>query len=686
MRKFLIVAALFMCMASVLQAAPAVTVQASAVTLLGSSQSISITVQLIDPNNAGLLNVSGTGIVPNMRASTVTPGTTATVGPMYGNDVIQDAYGNSNATYYMVSVYPINSAFISSTPAFQQFFAFTGSGTVDLAVATPLAPSFMSGPLAETIPGLLNGGITSAGPDVLKPSNLSNIRVVDGVKFTTIAGALADLPTDPISDTGNSYKHGVIYLPFLASGYNVSSTLTLNPFIKIIGEGMPSTAINCIGSITCINFYDNPFTIRDSDGGLYNVAIKGDGSANQIGLQGTDAFGLVLENVKFYGFTGTGAVATNLSNVSFFTERTHFDHVQWFKNTVNIQLNAPSASNVSFGHQHWTDLRFHVGGLTNPSSGPTGPVIQLTGYADLYDSLITGVVNNDNSAAGSDKVFNLTGTNPAAVAQTTFLNLMVDNFGGGTMIGAACATAGQSFDPSGNFLGYTSNSCGPNVVAGTTYYASIPSMGGSLGAGGTIIGIVDYPPPNNQIGVSNGYGPAGIGATMIPNIGANGGFYEGFGLNGWLDGSSTSFCTQGDGTHNGGAFILNQTRTTWAPPRLYVIPDSGGAKQCVSAAAMDSTYLKGNLGATVGSGTTTTNGTVIGAGTSQVQPGISVTGAAATDTATCSLNGSPPATWQTGIQMLPPVVTANTVTVWLSNPTAAGITPATTVVRCTVTR
>jgi hypothetical protein len=90
---------------------------------------------------------------------------------------------------------------------------------------------------------------------------------------------------------------------------------------------------------------------------------------------------------------------------------------------------------------------------------------------------------------------------------------------------------------------------------------------------------------------------------------------------------------------------------------------------------------------TIGSGTTTTNGTAIATLTSQAQPAITITGALATDTATCSLNAAMPATWQTGIVMLTPVVTANTVTVWLSNPTAtATITPVATVVRCTVTR
>jgi hypothetical protein len=89
---------------------------------------------------------------------------------------------------------------------------------------------------------------------------------------------------------------------------------------------------------------------------------------------------------------------------------------------------------------------------------------------------------------------------------------------------------------------------------------------------------------------------------------------------------------------------------------------------------------------TIGSGTSTSNGTAIGPGTSQAQPAISISGATTTDTARCALNATPPATWQTGITFLPPVVTANTVTPWISNGTTGSITPVAAVIRCTVTR
>jgi len=70
----------------------------------------------------------------------------------------------------------------------------------------------------------------------------------------------------------------------------------------------------------------------------------------------------------------------------------------------------------------------------------------------------------------------------------------------------------------------------------------------------------------------------------------------------------------------------------------------------------------------------TTNGTLIGAGTAQAQPALTLPGVTTKSAVAWSLPNVPDATWQTGIAMIF-VCTANTVTPYLINPTAAGITP-----------
>jgi hypothetical protein len=76
-----------------------------------------------------------------------------------------------------------------------------------------------------------------------------------------------------------------------------------------------------------------------------------------------------------------------------------------------------------------------------------------------------------------------------------------------------------------------------------------------------------------------------------------------------------------------------------------------------------------------GFGTITTNGTAVGAGTSQAQPTVTFTGLTTSSRCFATVSAAPPATWQTGIALLC-AVTANTVTVWEVNGTAGSITPA----------
>lgn len=152
-------------------AAPAITVSGNSVTILGSAQTISLTCTLIDPNQTGLLK-SGSNIITVFVTNSATPGTTATCGPIYANDTIADGLGNLSTTYYKVAVFTVTGGIVASSPAKQGFYAFTGSGTIDLATATPLAPSFFTGPSGSvSMPGsltvagaaALNGGATVNG-------------------------------------------------------------------------------------------------------------------------------------------------------------------------------------------------------------------------------------------------------------------------------------------------------------------------------------------------------------------------------------------------------------------------------------------------------------------------------------------------------------------------------------------
>jgi hypothetical protein len=93
-----------------------------------------------------------------------------------------------------------------------------------------------------------------------------------------------------------------------------------------------------------------------------------------------------------------------------------------------------------------------------------------------------------------------------------------------------------------------------------------------------------------------------------------------------------------------------------------------------------------NVAGTLPSGNVTTAGTVVNAGTCQAQTGITVTGSLTTDNVVVNIGATLPATWQTGIVLSAHVTANGTVTVYLCNPTAGGITPAATQVNVRVLR
>ena len=74
--------------------------------------------------------------------------------------------------------------------------------------------------------------------------------------------------------------------------------------------------------------------------------------------------------------------------------------------------------------------------------------------------------------------------------------------------------------------------------------------------------------------------------------------------------------------------------------------------------------------------TITTNGTAVGAGTCQAQPTLSLTNVATSSVLLWSTSAALPATWQTGIAVVPDVSTSGTAKLWLCNGTAGSITPA----------
>lgn len=210
-------------------ATPQITVSASAVTLLGSNQTISITATLIDPNQTGLLRVLP-NIIPPSSASTVTPGTTATVGPIFGTDVILDGRGNANTTVYKIQVFTVSNGIVASTPSLQNFFQFAGSGTVDLSTATPVTPAFFSGPSGSasilgtlTATQLISTVATGTAPLVVSSTTqVANLNASQLGGLNPPASAIVGV-TDTQTLTGKTYDTAGSGNTFKINGTQISA-------------------------------------------------------------------------------------------------------------------------------------------------------------------------------------------------------------------------------------------------------------------------------------------------------------------------------------------------------------------------------------------------------------------------------------------------------------------------------
>jgi hypothetical protein len=222
---------------------PQITVQAESMGILGVDAPITMSVTLVDPNQTGGLKVVGQGLIPAKSAQSVNlgpPSTTATVGPIFGNDVIEDANNNVGLSYYYVAVYA-NGAL--SGPIFTGNYQFTGAGTIDILTATQYNP--VTGPVNnpqvpanEVFAGPTTGSAAAPGfrvlvaadipfavlptvatPAVLSGATVATTRVIDSepsithTGATTITGSVAavrgNITQSAVNILSSGFEYGV---------------------------------------------------------------------------------------------------------------------------------------------------------------------------------------------------------------------------------------------------------------------------------------------------------------------------------------------------------------------------------------------------------------------------------------------------------------------------------------------
>lgn len=279
-------------------ASPTVTVTATAQSILGTTQTVVLTVTLIDPNTTGMLK-AGAVEVTNFTTTSAS-GTTVSVGPIYGNDVITDGFGNSNTSYYKVQIFPVTNGVTASTPALQNFYAFIGSGTIDISTATPLSPSFQSGTAGNVVlPGTLNvtGGII--GGLVIKPNVGNSINVLN------FQGTLAAITGNSADQTMYTYT-----LP--------ANTIGPNQGFRITTVSTHSTGTASVTYKLFINGQSATIFSSSSSSGSFNTRLleMDATSTTSVGVIQTTNFQTLINDGEL-GYTGLNWAANQVITLTF---------------------------------------------------------------------------------------------------------------------------------------------------------------------------------------------------------------------------------------------------------------------------------------------------------------------------------------------------------------------------------
>ncbi len=141
-----------------------------------------------------------------------------------------------SGTFYLTTVFDSNGARVFGP----ERWVFSGASPIDLDTMTPtiVDPAFAD-------PILSNPTAAQAIEDFnLTLPLLNNVRIVDGVKFTTIQAAIDDLTTGASS--------GTVFVP--AGTYSISASLLVNENnMTLVGEGRNNTIIECTNAaVDCV--------------------------------------------------------------------------------------------------------------------------------------------------------------------------------------------------------------------------------------------------------------------------------------------------------------------------------------------------------------------------------------------------------------------------------------------------
>ena len=594
---------------------------------------------------------TGTAIAPTTVTFQLVNGVITGGAPLY--DVLGLQPQN---LYYIARAYDQTGAL-----QFYGYYNVTGA-TYNLGAATPTTVTTSNVSYAN-VPLLNLANVFTGANQICRSNGVATVGPSCNAVWGTgdigsqITAAIASLPS----------SCGEIYIP--AGSYSQSTSVVIPRCVKLHGASALSTLLTWTGGSGW------QFIVADGTGGGVNyphgaiedISMIGPGSGVQSGgvyVGGTD------------GLTASGVIPASPSSgidpASNFGDHFNFNRVHIFGFGVGIQ----------WGHNSWSDT-FFEGYIDNNTTAVNFPTGISAGSGERLDFVDSAIQNNSGNAfqignsvdtdieiANCSFDFNVgfaiqNGTSGAAGINTVVnvvdshfetLHQQIQNFGqmsvvNSQFLGGGSVNASYLIDNEGNMFLY--GNAIHNAGTGGTTILNAAQSGTTMALGNTSTS------------------PLTPTTTFIDNSGI-GSFSQGLNALAFIDLTANP-------AQSGAVRLASGHSLSWRN-------NANGADIALAKNASDQlTYNSLLVPQTIGTGTATSAGTIINTGTSQTLA-VTVTGATTTDVATCATNAAYPATWQTGIQVLPPVVTSNTVTLTFSNPTAGNITPAAQTFRCTVVR
>ncbi|MFM0283185.1 hypothetical protein P0D75_34790 [Paraburkholderia sediminicola] len=282
--------------------------------------------------------------------------------------VIKDVFINNGIAYVVLSPGPYVSTDVAADLAAGRIGVHQGATREELAAAG----------------GSSLVGFQQAGGGVrARPMQDKAQEIISVTDWTFVAGSYAAAIKRAIAETAN-LKNAILTIPMRGT-FQLEDQIALGVDTGLVGAGQLSTILTWAGAGPAI--YYRPAVFNPYGAAIRHLSVNGLPGGVGGGIELSDTFGFILEDVGVAGFTGGDGVT--LRNINKWTEGTEFHGVRvgnCKRQLVMKRDPAPATATGSFGYVKMLSASFQI------NDGQQGIVVGDDAYSTtdhhLYNSLL----------------------------------------------------------------------------------------------------------------------------------------------------------------------------------------------------------------------------------------------------------------------------------------------------------